>query len=91
MVRKGPKVGHNAPKDDSCTVSRLPRLPKTTVAQFARSQRVPKGPQVGQNAPKDDSCTVSKVYKGQLKQLGNSDSSSREASCTILYIDVLSE
>ena len=58
-----------SPKDDSCTVSRLPRLPKTTVAQFARSQRVPKGLQVGHNAPKDDCCTVSKVYKGQLEQL----------------------
>ncbi len=38
-VRKGPQVAHNAPRDDSCTVSRLPRLPKTTVAQFREIAR----------------------------------------------------
>ena len=47
-----------------------PEAPKTTVTQFARSQRVPNGAQVGHNAPRDDSCTVSKVYKSQLEQLG---------------------
>ena len=52
-----------------------PEAPKTTVTQFARSQRVPKGPQVGHNAPRDDSCTVSRVYKGQLEHLGVSSRS----------------
>ena len=46
-----------------------PEAPKTTVTQFARSQRVPKGPQVGHNAPRDDGCTVSRVWRGELEQL----------------------